>query len=362
MKFRTTTAAALLAAALAQAGDGRYEISSSMLPLSITNGGSWVATENLTYTIGNAIVINANHVTLDLNGFQLIGATSATYGIIGQGRINTRIVNGTVRGFGINVSLTSCTNTQVRDLLVSHALYQGIELGPASLVRDCNIYANGGFGLEVGEGSVVSHCVVRDNSSAGIRATNGATTISYCAVRGNGNHGLQAGVATSIGGSVFRGNGGDGVLAAAGCQVSDCVVYQNGHGVFAEAAANVVNCTAFQNEYDGFRLGEGSSLQQSVSDGNLDTGVEVSSNCLVSANVLYQNNTNGLFASGEGNRIELNHAGAGATGYLVLMTNNLIVRNSASGNATEFNVAAGNLTGAVTNNPQTANTWSNFDH
>ena len=49
----------------------------SSLPYVITNRGSYYLTGSLTATVGtNGIVIAANDVTIDLNGFMLIGVTN----------------------------------------------------------------------------------------------------------------------------------------------------------------------------------------------------------------------------------------------------------------------------------------------
>ena len=74
MKSYFLTLLLCLAAASAMAGDGRIEISQDMVPLVIANGGSYVLTEDLAGSSGqNGITINADNVTLDLNGFQLSG-------------------------------------------------------------------------------------------------------------------------------------------------------------------------------------------------------------------------------------------------------------------------------------------------
>ena len=55
----------------------------SSLPFSITGPGSYYLTTNLTGAAGqNGIVVQADNVTLDLNGFALIGASGSSNGIV----------------------------------------------------------------------------------------------------------------------------------------------------------------------------------------------------------------------------------------------------------------------------------------
>src|SRR4051812_21725528 len=51
----------------------------SSVPYTITNAGSYYLTTNLTATAGNnGIIVSADHVTIDLNGFMLSGAGGFT--------------------------------------------------------------------------------------------------------------------------------------------------------------------------------------------------------------------------------------------------------------------------------------------
>ena len=47
-------------------------------------------------------------------------------------------------------------------------------------------------------------------------------------------------------------------------------------------------------------------------------------------------------------------------GIDVDVTGNLIVKNSASGNTTNYDIAAGNKTGTISTDPTTAGPWDNF--
>ena len=58
----------------------------SSLPFTITNAGSYFLTTNLTGQAGtNGITISADHVTIDLNGFAIIGVANSGVGVLVSG-------------------------------------------------------------------------------------------------------------------------------------------------------------------------------------------------------------------------------------------------------------------------------------
>ncbi len=81
------------------------------LPTTINASGIYCLTGDLTtgMTTGTAITINANNVTLDLNGYKLggqaAGIATQTIGISSLNRKNITLTNGTIRGFYLGVSL-----------------------------------------------------------------------------------------------------------------------------------------------------------------------------------------------------------------------------------------------------------------
>lgn len=105
-------------------GFGCFPGDSSGFPITITNSGSYQLTSNIvvTSTTDNVIEINADNVTLDLNGFSIIGPRTCTgdnatlactnsgmtaHGISAIARKNIVVRNGIVQGFDTGVSLTS---------------------------------------------------------------------------------------------------------------------------------------------------------------------------------------------------------------------------------------------------------------
>lgn len=177
-------------------------------PIQINAAGSYYLTQNLAVTTGDAIVISADDVTLDLNGF-VISSTAGTangYAVrLTPGRSNIAISNGHIRsgstaspgvfnvgpGFQGGVTYTSNPapiNVRVNQLSVSGVSAYGIDLGPSN--------------------TVVTACTVRVAGFSGIVASN----VSDCsATLINGTASISATTVSNSVGSRVSG-GGDGIV------------------------------------------------------------------------------------------------------------------------------------------------------
>ena len=186
------------------AQDPRTPISS--LPYKITAQGSYYLTANLTASGSTSgITISANNVTLDLNGFALVGGGSGNVtGInVPAAQKNILIRNGTVRGWtngGINAS--NATNSVIQGIRLSNNTAQstffnvaGLSVGNGSTVKDCLVASNANSdGISVGNACAVTGCVARANSDGvGIRA------IDNCYVVGNISDSNGTGIAVGSG-------------------------------------------------------------------------------------------------------------------------------------------------------------------
>ena len=185
---------------------GCFDGDSAGFPVTITESGSYRLTSNIIVSspIVTIIAVNADNVSIDLNGFSLIGPT---------------VCSG---------STVTCTNT-----------------GPGDGIDASN-----------NDNVIVRNGTVRGMGDAGIRARNNAI-VEEMILTSNGGPGLAAGGFTS--GGLFRRltvtvNGGPGVGAAFGNHyLMDSVVTNNGDfGVFSIFCGNVLmsgndngdNCTA----------------------------------------------------------------------------------------------------------------------
>jgi hypothetical protein len=119
-------------------------------PVTLSRGGSYVLTGNLTTGGPSAIEITADHVTLDLNGFSVVGPNSGTgIGIDAAARNNVVVKNGTVTAMGGT----------------------GVEVGTNSRVEGVRSIQNRGRGIRAGDGSVVIGCTASGNLLQGLTLT-----------------------------------------------------------------------------------------------------------------------------------------------------------------------------------------------
>lgn len=125
-------------------------------PFTITAQGLWCLKHDLTtnQTSGAAIVITANNVTLDLNGWKVGGqAAGPNTGASGieSNAVNVTVKNGTVRGFYYGVLLIG-RGAVVENLLLDQNTSHGIWVsGQDTIVRNNQVVDTGGQTLNNGE-------------------------------------------------------------------------------------------------------------------------------------------------------------------------------------------------------------------
>jgi hypothetical protein len=133
--------------------------------VSINQSGSYVLSGILTVPDADtdAIVINADHVTIDLNGFAILGPTDCSGGL--------NPCAGAGSGDGISTALQQHLNITVRNGTIQGMGREGIRLdGDSHLVEYVHVRSNGRFGIFVsGEGgSIVQHNMVQRNGGTGM--------------------------------------------------------------------------------------------------------------------------------------------------------------------------------------------------
>ena len=188
------------------------------LPTVITVQGIYCLTGDLatSMTSGDAITINTNNVTIDLNGWKLgglaAGAGTLTRGIYAWQRKNITIKNGTIRGFHTGIYLkdnspyTASQGHLIEDIRADKNTYTGIDVrGRGNIVRRNQMVDTGGttagnyaYGIQL--------------YGPGVRALN--NDISGTAATGTGNaYGMYLYVAD---GAVVEGNRIDDVSSGSG--------------------------------------------------------------------------------------------------------------------------------------------------
>ena len=306
----------------------------------ITIPGSYYLSANIVGVVGKGgIEITVGDVTLDLNGFTVIGpgTGSSSAGIyVNQPNGPVAIFNGSVRNWRAN----------------------GLVLHGAS------------FRLESINAS--------DNSSDGIRVFMASTgTIVKCVAEGNGNDGFgvwhsSGSSSVTLSGNVAHGNSNNGFFVVSG-SLHGCTATSNQRHGFDGFDVTLVASAAYNNKNDGFHVGRGTVLDSTaVSNGgngiyayqgtvqrcsittNGLNGVFASGMVLVRNNHINSHRPTGgllggagIFVDQGGSRIEGNNLSYNSQGIRVVGTDNTIVGNTAQGSNTNYVIAAGNRVGAI---------------
>jgi parallel beta-helix repeat protein len=216
-------AAAILAwVASAGAVDGTVEINQAKVlaaggfPYSISSRGSYRLTSNLKPPAStDGIDVSAANITVDLNGFAIIGPGSSTVGPVGINASTVGAVtveNGTVTGFGI-----------------------GVEVGNFGIVRNVHADVNGS-GIQAGFDALVEDCTANNCTLSIEPAINcgGASTISGNTANGNANIGIACqGNGCVVSGNTANANGVGIDCTGSGCLISGNVVFNNTTGIEA---------------------------------------------------------------------------------------------------------------------------------
>lgn len=175
------------------------------LPIIIGQSGSYVLTGNIVAPAGHTshgIVIagGVEDVTLDLNGFSVIGVAGSAVGIRSFGNFTT-VRNGTVRGWGFSgVDLSGDGGHLVDNVRAINNGSNGIIAigGSATLVEGgsitrCFASNNVNSGIVVGHGMTISHCTANENGGDGFLLFAGQNTIIDCVASKNADYGIRVG-------------------------------------------------------------------------------------------------------------------------------------------------------------------------
>src|SRR6266705_6745628 len=164
----------------------------SSLPYFVLVPGSYYLTTNLTGVAGqHGITIFSSDVSIDLNGFALVGVPGSVDGINPFGPFTNVVVrNGTIRNWGhdgVNAVAGPARDVVLEHLRILNNGSNGITLSVASAVTDCVLDGNHGNGI-VASG-FLSRCKVRNSSRVGILCWY-ASQVRDCEVVSTGNEGI----------------------------------------------------------------------------------------------------------------------------------------------------------------------------
>ena len=139
-------------------------------PVTLSRPGSYRLAGNLSIPPNKTgILVAAQHVSLDLNGFQIEGGGKAEFGVRGKAPGAT-IRNGTVSGFkqdGIN---GEGEFWMIKDVRVLDNGGSGIACADICLIERSMVASNGGAGIDIGSGIVLASTIA-ENATLGIEGT-----------------------------------------------------------------------------------------------------------------------------------------------------------------------------------------------
>lgn len=243
-------------------------------PVTISVSGSYRLTSNLTLPDATTagIDVAADNVSIDLNGFAIIGPATCSGGPpvttclptppLGQGNIGidwrafatgTTVKNGSIQGMS-SIGLNLGRGARISGVTVRWSERNGILVGDGSTIIGCTLVENGSTAILAGTGLVASNNVVRGNNGYGIFPL-GSSVVSGNTVQMNSWDGIRlqvTGGGSTVVANSITGNGGFGIACLTpGMDGYTQNVLLNNNGV----GAQVSGCT---------QLGAGTNLCNGV--------------------------------------------------------------------------------------------------
>jgi hypothetical protein len=229
IEFAVALVWALIGGQTVLAGDGIRSID-SCATLEAQSNSSFVLVNNIFSSGQDCLVVNSSNITINLNGFSIVGSGSGT-GIVATSPVEgVTVRNGFVKGFALGISLG----------------------GPGNLVEEVHVDNNTDTGMFLGTNSLVYHVIAQGNFNNGIIVTT-AGTIKDSVLRFNGDNptsvGLSAGPGSTVTGNTISGSIGTGLFASLGSTVIGNSVSDSNPGVGMSilCPSNVKNNTATAN-------------------------------------------------------------------------------------------------------------------
>jgi parallel beta-helix repeat protein len=312
----------------------------------ITQSGSYFLTTNIIAASGQSgIVVMADDVTLDLNGFTLSGAgtNSGLFGIYqGYAWRNLRILNGSIvqwgKDAGAGISVSGDGNW------IDHVLFAtnvtGLFVGPNCKIGNC-VVAYNGYGLRAGPGSAISACLIYKNIQ-GIVAESGCL-VKDCVASENDDIGIWVGAHSVVVDCTASYNAKDGIFVNSGGRVNGCTASWNmDNGMVVWDGGGVQDCAVAHNGTNGISVASSCRVADCEVTENGFQGIVVNgSRCVIVNNLCDNNVSSGIFIKGKRNRVESNHVVGNDFGIyfynngdLDRADNNIAMRNTSANNTT----------------------------
>lgn len=374
--------------------DGSANGTGGFFGITIRNGSisNW---SSVGVFLGSLVNTPARHVVENLEVNAITGGPLGGIGIgVAAGSVvrNCRVSNCNV---GVQGSQAILVEGTVSSVNTSH----GFNLNENSILRNCIALGNGNDGIVVNEGTLVESCTTNLNGLVGIRILNRSGVVVNCRADQNvGGGGIVVGPGSVVRGSTANSNTGNGITAGATSTIVDCSAASNTSTGITVSSGVVRSCTARENGVDGISVNAGSLVENCSAANNIDDGISTGSGCRVVGNTASANGDDGIVTSGDcyiranncdGNgttsadgagihvvgtivlaasdtRVEENNVTDNDRGIWVEDIGNIIFRNTASGNTTNYQLNASSVFGTIiTLAPgatiTTSNSYANFE-
>lgn len=261
-------------------------------PVSINTSGSYVLTSNLT-TVGTAnalsttaILVASNDVTIDMNGFSILGPTVCD---CGEPEATPSCAPNGV-GEGIQVTGATVSGLAVFNGQLTGLPANGVQGGQNARISDLTLVGNGGYGASAGTNSIIERVVAAcnggrgvvltgpgtirtvaawDNKLSGIFAVSSRVVVLSSSARDNGEAGISVTGRSMVHASTTTRNGGAGVDASSEMVLNGNVASGNGGVGFSTAQQSLATANlAHDNGGAGFTFGSNSGFQGNSANGN----------------------------------------------------------------------------------------------
>jgi parallel beta-helix repeat protein len=227
------------------------------------------------------IRIDSDNVTIDLNGYSLVGlgeggttAANATALGLDDPPLTTGVAGNAAQGIRITENLGDIIirNGTIRNWGASGIF--GDSNVRNSLFENLILTGNDGTGISVGDGNIIKNCIARLNSDDGINATDNNTIIN-CKAEYNGRAGIYALTESNLENCTANNNGEDGISISNNSLVKDCVSFANNYnGIDSATDCQFVGCMANGNVDNGIRMGQSSSVIDCTANENGNSGFD----------------------------------------------------------------------------------------
>lgn len=347
------------------AADGVTDLRVSPSATTVINSpGSYRLVSDVTMTANViAITINAENVTLDLNGHLIKGHTGNQADGIHSYGASTVVFNGTVVGFGGSGIILEEDGGVIRKIRAFGNGFQGLgstlSVGAESVVEDCVVSNNNTtveytVGIETNERCRVIRNVVSNNVSTGGQSM-GIITQNKSVITDNvvsGNSGVSSAICAGIyadddcviRGNVVSNNDNTGTGNAIGIYTTtDCVIEGNtctDQSTATTGTGSAIGIMTTGSLVAGNTCGSNSA---SLGSNGFGSGIQAGNNSVVRGNLCKGNvgrgtgTSNGIIAGAscriEGNHCQGNSGASASHGIRVTSTANLVAGNSTVGHS-----------------------------